>query len=214
MPSSSGSQRRGGHIIIGLALLVMGYAVLVIALARQAERNRVGDSAAACVSADVTHGAVPSNATPEPSPASSPPTGLTSSTPADGGATTHGAIRDAGVDGADADTDIAGAHDFWFYAGTLAMAKEDRQRLSALGAALARRPELRVTVQGFGDLAGGDVDAATMARRRARVGQVLLARAGVPEARIVVAVGDPAAEPHLARAVHITTASVPVEVDP
>lgn len=214
MPSSPGSQRRGGHIIIGLALLVMGCAVLVIAFARQAERARASDSVPACVSADTAHAMVPASA-PEPASASTTATGLTSSAGTDGGAAVHGVIRDAGADAGDAESDVASAHDFWFYAGTLALAKDDRQRIVALGTALARRPDLRVTVEGFGDQGGGgDVDAAALGRRRARIGQVLLARAGVAEARIALGVGDPTAQPHLARAVHITTVSVPVEVDP
>lgn len=218
MHSSQGSQRRGGHVVIGLALLVMGYAVLVIAFARQAERARGADLVPACVgSTDVTHGSAPGAAAPGPTsiPMS---TGLTSAAApgdASAAATSGGGLRDAGRDGAaDAEADIAASHDFWFFAGTLAMTKEERQRLVSLGVVLAHRPDLRVTVEGFSDQGTTDTDAAALARKRAAVGKVLLARAGVAEARIVLAVGDAATEPRLARAIHVTTASAPVEVDP
>ena len=95
------------------------------------------------------------------------------------------------------------------------MAKEEKLRLTALGQLLARQPELRVTVEGYGDQAGADSDTVTMAHRRAKIGQMVLSKAGVPEARVGLTVGDASTDLRLLRAIRITAApGANKEVDP
>jgi outer membrane protein OmpA-like peptidoglycan-associated protein len=215
MPPPNGSKVRAGHIVMGLALLVMGAAVLVIAFARQAERTHGTEVAPACVgSADANHEtAGASHDTAVSAPISSV---ALSAAIHDAGAALSAHVHDAALESsADAEVDPTGTHDFFFLAGTLALPRDERQKLTALGAALAHHPDIKVSIQGFADQSGADVDAVALARRRARIGEVLLTRVGVVESRMTTNVGDAAADPHLARAIHIVaTSTAPAEVDP
>jgi serine/threonine-protein kinase len=85
------------------------------------------------------------------------------------------------------------------------MAKEERVRLLGLGLELSRQPALKVTIVGYGDKAGTDPVTVGLAKYRAKVGQVLLARVGVIETRVTVTFGD-ASDARLARSIRVTTA--------
>ena len=217
MPSSNVSQGRGRHVVLGVALLVIGYALLVIAYQRQAIRARSGEPSPACGgSAEAVHGNAPphtelSPATDDMRAATAPSMGSAiSPTPSAASSSGHhepgDASHEAGLD--------SEGHIFSFLPGALAMAKEEKLRLTALGQALARQPELRVTVEGYGDTPGADADTVTMAHRRAKIGQMVLAKAGVAEARVGLAVGDASSDPKLLRAIRITAAPGAKEVDP
>jgi outer membrane protein OmpA-like peptidoglycan-associated protein len=215
MQSPNVPRRRGSHIAMGLALLVMGYAVLVIAFARQAERNRAPDLGPACVgSSEMTHALPPASAEPGVASTAARPDAATNA-PTDGGSSRDsstfarnlaGSLADTSADGLD-----AGDRIFGFYAGGLAMSKEERQRVYTLGLALARQPELKVTVDGYGDIAGTDPATVAMARHRAKVGQVLLVKAGVAETRVILTVGEAPADSRLLRSIRITTAPLEME---
>jgi len=218
MPSSNVSQGRGRHVVLGVALLVIGYALLVIAYQRQAIRARSADPSPACVgSAEVIHGSAPLHTELSPAPddmraASAPSMGSVSTSPTPAASASSG-HHESGDASHEAGLDSEG-HIFSFLPGALAMAKEEKLRLTVLGQALARQPELRVTVEGFGDTPGADADTVTMAHRRAKIGQMVLAKAGVPETRVGLAVGDASSDPKLLRAIRITAAPGAKEVDP
>jgi outer membrane protein OmpA-like peptidoglycan-associated protein len=212
MAHSNVSRVRGGHIVIGLALLVMGAAVLVIAFARQAERSHaaaelgpacVGSAEAVSTSPEHASGAYLSTIFP-----GSAPSTLDAAAPMDAEAP-----RDAANDSGDAEVDLAARHDFWFIQGTLALSKDERQRLWALGVAVARHPEVKVNIVGYGDTIP-DADTSAFGRKRAKVAQYLLAKAGVAESRISTFGADVTNDPRFARAIHVTTSSPSVEVDP
>jgi outer membrane protein OmpA-like peptidoglycan-associated protein len=188
---------RSGHLVFGVGLVLMGYALLVISLAEQAQR---ASASTACAPAlESTAAAQPATArrssaelAPAPSPAVTIP--IPSSAPA-------ASISTVGSDPAmDADARL-----FKFSPGGAVMSREEVQRLLALGKVVARRPGAKVAIDGFGDLPGADALMVGIAKHRAKVAQTLLAKAGVPEDRVTTAFVDMGPDARLARSIRITT---------
>ncbi|HEX9295128.1 MAG TPA: hypothetical protein VF881_04820 [Polyangiaceae bacterium] len=175
---------RSGHLVIGVGLAVMGYAVLIIALAEQAERGITSSTAAA--------------AHPSPMPAAAPipePASVAPSTPP------PAASKAAGAD----EASDAPEHLFKFSPGGAVMAREEVQRLLAFGKLVARRPGMKVAIEGFGDLPGSEPLMTGIGKHRAKVGQTLLVKAGVSDDRVSVMFADMGSDPRLARTIRITT---------
>ena len=85
------------------------------------------------------------------------------------------------------------------------MARDEVQRLLALGKVIAHRPNVKVSIEGFGDLPGSESLMVGIAKHRAKVAQTLLAKAGVPEDRVSLAFVDMGSDARLARSIRITT---------
>jgi outer membrane protein OmpA-like peptidoglycan-associated protein len=94
---------------------------------------------------------------------------------------------------------------FKFNAGGAGMGREEMMRLLSAGKIWAHNPALRVTVEGFGDFPGADTLTVGIAKHRAKVGQTLLTKAGIPEDRITLTFSDTGPDPRLARSIRITT---------
>jgi outer membrane protein OmpA-like peptidoglycan-associated protein len=195
---------RSGHLVFGVGLVVMGYAVLVIALAEQAQR------AAAIATATSRGAALESNAaaqTAEPPPTATarlamPPT---SASTAAAPVPSPAAASSIPATASDPSVDSADARLFKFSAGGAVMARDEVQRLMAFGKALARRPQAKLSIEGFGDLPGSDPMMVGIAKHRAKVAQTLLAKAGVTEDRVTMAFVDMGSDQRLARTIRITT---------
>jgi outer membrane protein OmpA-like peptidoglycan-associated protein len=184
---------RSGHLVFGVGLVVLGYAVLVIALAEQAQRAAALASVPVPTlesSASVQPAArspATATATPDPAPAPSP---AASGAPAPSDAT--------GESGAEARL-------FKFSPGGAAMARDEVMRLIALGKVIAKRPVAKVSIEGFGDRPGSEPLSVGIAKHRAKVAQMLLAKAGVTEDRVTVAFVDMGQDQKLAQMIRITT---------
>ncbi|HKQ70764.1 MAG TPA: hypothetical protein VJT73_15565 [Polyangiaceae bacterium] len=191
---------RSGHLVIGVCLMVMGFAVMIIASARQSERASANASVPACVGGpEVVHAAPPP--TPAPSPA---PTVAAMPAPP------------AAASAAPADAEGEGANEsrlFKFNPGGATMTREEVVRLLALGKAVARKPAARVLVEGFGDLPGSDPLMMGIAKHRAKVAQTLLGKAGVTEERVTVSFSDMGTDTRLARTIRIVTTPPLSEVE-
>jgi outer membrane protein OmpA-like peptidoglycan-associated protein len=190
------SNVRSGHLVFGVGLVVLGYAVLVIALAEQAQRAAalagvpvptLESSAAAQPVARppaATTGAAATSAAPDPAP--------------------PGPAASAAAGPSDA-TGEAEARLFKFSPGGAAMARDEVMRLIALGKVIARRPGAKVSIEGFGDRPGTEPLTVGIAKHRAKVTQTLLAKAGVTEDRVTMAFVDMGQDQKLAQMIRITT---------
>jgi serine/threonine-protein kinase len=92
---------------------------------------------------------------------------------------------------------------FRFLSRAPVMVKEERTRLVALALALTRRPVVKITIVGYADEPGMDAAAVGLAQYRAKVAQALLAKAGVSEDRLTLAVEDIGSNSYLARSVRV-----------
>jgi outer membrane protein OmpA-like peptidoglycan-associated protein len=193
---------RSGHLVFGVGLVVLGYAVLVIALAEQAQRAAALASVPALTLETST--APPATAPPATAPpvipaATTAPTVTPAPTPAPAAAASAAAAP------SDATGDVGEARMFKFSPGGAAMSREEVTRLLALGKVLARRPVAKVSIEGFGDRAGTEPLMVGIAKHRAKVAQMLLAKAGVTEDRVTLAFVDMGQDQHLAQTIRITT---------
>ena len=178
---------RSGHLVFGVGLVVLGYAVLVIALAEQAQRAAALASvpipaleSSAAAQPATRQAVAPATAPPDPAPAPSP------------------AASSAGAP-SDATGDLGEVRLFKFSPGGAAMARDEVMRLIALGKVLARRPVAKVSIEGFGDRPGAEPLTVGIAKHRAKVAQMLLAKAGVTEDRVTMAFVDMGPDPRLAQ---------------
>ncbi len=178
---------RSGHLVIGVGLAVMGYAVLIIALAEQAERGMVS------AASNAPSAQAPAVVVPPPEPAPSAAASVAAAPAAS-----------KAVAGDDSPEALEG-HLFKFSPGGAVMAREEVQRLLAFGKLVARRPAVKVAIEGFGDLPGSEPLMVGIGKHRAKVGQTLLAKAGVSEDRVSVTFADMAGDTRLARSIRITT---------
>jgi outer membrane protein OmpA-like peptidoglycan-associated protein len=189
---------RSGHLVFGVGLVLMGYALLVISLAEQAQRAAAPMAACgpALESTAAVQPATSRKSSEEVASAPSPvvATPIPSSAPA-------ASIAAIGSDPAmDADGRL-----FKFSPGGAVMSREEVQRLLALGKVIARRPGAKVAIDGFGDLPGADALMVGIAKHRAKVAQTLLMKAGVTEDRVTTAFVDMGLDARLARSIRITT---------
>jgi outer membrane protein OmpA-like peptidoglycan-associated protein len=188
---------RSGHLLFGVGLVVMGYALFVIAFAKQAQRPH---EAAAGSSAVETRPPPLPEATPsQPSALPAPLSSAAMAAP--GGAP----VSSGSVVGAESPADMPDARTFTFSAGGAVMSRDEVQRLMALGKALARRPSTKVSIEAFGDRSGSEPVMVGIAKHRAKVTQMLLAKAGVSEDRVTATVVDMGSDVRLARSIRITT---------
>jgi outer membrane protein OmpA-like peptidoglycan-associated protein len=190
------SSVRSGHMLFGVGLVVMGYALLVIAFAKQAQRP-----------AEVAAGS--SAAETRPSPAAEPTPFQRDALPAPPSPATTAAASGAPVSpgtfgGAEFPADVADARTFVFSAGGAVMARDEVQRLMAFGKAVARRPSIKVSVEAFSDRPGSEPVMIGIAKHRAKVTQMLLAKAGVSEDRVTATVADMGSDVRLARSIRVT----------
>jgi outer membrane protein OmpA-like peptidoglycan-associated protein len=206
---------RSSHLVIGVAVVVMGYALMVIALARQAERTTANSPTPACVPTDTV--ARPNVPAAEPpvttttagaaaSPSSSGTTAA-SSAASPSAASSAAPVSDAG----DATSDENRL--FRFSAGGATMSREEVLRVFALGKAIAHHPGAKVAIEGFGDMPGTDPLMMGIAKHRAKVGQTLLGKAGVTEDRVTVSFSDMGSDARLARSIRVTTTPPVSEVE-
>jgi outer membrane protein OmpA-like peptidoglycan-associated protein len=192
---------RSGHLVFGVGLVVMGYAVLVISLAEQAQRaaalgaTRSTSAGLESSAAAQTAEPQPTATTPPPMPSASAPAAVPSAAPA---VSISAAASDPSAESADARL-------FKFSPGGALMARDEVQRLMAFGKALAHRPQAKVSIEGFGDLPGSEPLMIGIAKHRATVARTLLAKAGVTEDRVTLAVVDMGTDQRLARTIRITT---------
>jgi outer membrane protein OmpA-like peptidoglycan-associated protein len=197
---------RSGHIIFGVGLVVMGYAILVIVLAEQAQR------AAAMASMH--------SAALEPTPAAQTPipTATTTTPPPEPSTTANGvatAIASAAPASSAplADLDSPDLRLFKFSPGGAIMSREEVQRLMVLGKSLARKPQAKISIEGFGDMPGSDPLMVGIAKHRAKVAQMLLTKAGVTEDRVTLSFVDMGPDQRLARTIRLTTNPPLSEID-
>ena len=85
------------------------------------------------------------------------------------------------------------------------MSRDEVQRLISFGKALAKHPTAKVSIEGFGDRPGSDALMVGIAKHRAKVTQMLLAKSGVTDDRVTLSYVDMGADPHLAQMIRITT---------
>jgi outer membrane protein OmpA-like peptidoglycan-associated protein len=208
---------RSGHLIIGVGLAVMGYAVLVIAFSRQAERARAGAEQGARVANASGSGDTVPAAVAAPLTAIEPLLGDAgdrrtsgSATPAVGAAGAADAATEAErADGSEApDVRV-----FRFYPGGVGLSRDEALRLAALCKAAARQPTAKLTIEAFGDTIGNDPPNAGLAKHRLKVAETLLTRAGVPEDRFTLVTGDVATDARLARTMRVTSTPPLTEVE-
>jgi outer membrane protein OmpA-like peptidoglycan-associated protein len=193
---------RSERLVIGVGLVVMGYAVVVISLAEQAQRSA---ALASTVNAAVEPSSPALTATATVTPPTLPAATFATSPP---GAPAPSQGTPAGTASAPADlgpADSPEARLFKFSPGGAAMARDEVQRLIALGKVLAKHPVAKVSIEGFGDRAGSEPLMVGIAKHRAKVAQMLLAKAGVAEDRVTMAFVDMGSDPHLAQTIRITT---------
>jgi outer membrane protein OmpA-like peptidoglycan-associated protein len=188
---------RSGHLVFGVGLVVMGYAILVIALAEQAQRA-AAMATMHSVALESTAVAQTTTAVAPPPPTAAPPasapaiaTSIASAAPASSAAAS--------------DPDSPDVRLFKFSAGGAVMAREEVQRLMLLGKTLAHRPQAKVSIEGFGDMPGSEPLMVGIAKHRAKVAQTLLAKAGVTEDRVSLSFVDMGTDQRLARSIRVTT---------
>lgn len=192
---------RSGHLVFGVGLWVLGYAVLVIALAEQAQR------AAALAGVPIPpleSSAAPVMTVPPVIPAATVALAATATATA-APVPTASAAPSAALASADSTADTGDARFFKFSPGGAAMSRDEVQRLIAFGKVLAHRPAAKVSIEGFGDRAGTEPLMVGIAKHRAKVAQMLLAKAGVTEDRVTLSFVDMGQDSHLAQAIRITT---------
>jgi outer membrane protein OmpA-like peptidoglycan-associated protein len=205
---------RSSHLVIGVAVVVMGYALMVIALARQAERISAASPTPACAPTDTTARPTvpavdPPGTTTAASAAASPSSSGT--TAASSAASPSAASSAAPV--ADAGDSTGDDRLFRFSAGGATMSREEVLKVFALGKAIARHPAAKVAIEGFGDMPGTDPLMMGIAKHRAKVGQTLLGKAGVTEDRVTVSFSDMGSDARLARSIRVTTTPPVSEVE-
>ena len=119
------------------------------------------------------------------------------------------AINEPGLDRAELHairvSDPGEARLFKFSVGGAAMSKDEVQRLIALGKVLAKKPVAKVSIEGFGDRPGTEPLTVGIAKHRAKVAQMLLAKAGVTEDRVTLAFVDMGSDSRLAQMIRVTT---------
>jgi outer membrane protein OmpA-like peptidoglycan-associated protein len=206
---------RSGHLIIGVGLGVMGFAVMVIALSRQAEQIRaearaaaaayVAPSASSAGPASVSSG----NGIGETRPSSGHPGDDPDASLADGA---RAVDADGGSDGLDGG-DGGDARVFKFFWGGAGMSREEQLRLSGVGKAVARHPTAKLTIEAFGDTPGTDSLNVGIAKHRQKVTQSILARAGLSEDRMTLVTSDLTSDPRLARSIRLTSTPSLTEVE-
>lgn len=194
--------------MIGVAVVVMGCALMVIALARQAERAMGAGPAPACLPADTVPSTVSSI---DRVGATSPVTSASGGSPQPAGSATPSS---SAAPGESSDPpDVQENRLFKFSPGGATMAREEVIRVLALGKALARHPLAKVSIEGFGDLPGTDPLMMGIAKHRARVGQTLLSKAGVTEDRVTLTFSDMGSDATLVRSIRVTTTPPISEVE-
>jgi outer membrane protein OmpA-like peptidoglycan-associated protein len=195
---------RSGHLVFGVGLVVLGYAVLVIALAEQAQRAAA--LAGVAIPALEMSAALPPQA-PQPTAASATAAAMPTAAPAP--------VPSPAASSASSPSDAleGDARLFKFAAGGAAMSREEVQRLIAFGKVLAHRPVAKVSIEGFGDRPGTEALTMGIAKHRAKVAQMLLAKSGVTEDRVTMAFVDMGQDPKLAQMIRITTLPPLSEID-
>ena len=184
----------------------MGYALVVIAFAKQAP---CPPEALAGSSAVETGLPPPPEATPS-QPGALP---VVPPSPAAMAAPGGAPVTSGSIGGAESPADMPDARTFIFSPGGAVMSRDEVQRLMALGKALARRPSTKVSIEAFGDRPGSEPVMVGIAKHRAKVTQMLLAKAGVSEDRVTATVVDMGSEVRLARSIRITTTPALSEAD-
>ena len=209
------AKMRSSHLVIGVAVVVMGYALMIIAMARQAEQRIIASATPAptCAPVDtVARAPLPSSTDPGPTL----PAGTSTTTPtagATGAASASAASSAAPVTSADAQLDPQESRLFKFSQGGAVMSREEVLKMLALGKALARHPAAKVSIEGFGDLGGTDPLMVGIAKHRAKVGQTLLGKAGVTEDRVTLTFSDMGSDARLARSIRVTSTPPISEVE-
>jgi outer membrane protein OmpA-like peptidoglycan-associated protein len=205
-------QVRSGHLVFGVALIVAGYAVLVIALAKQAQHMAAAGTTQAA-------------AEPAPSATPTPPTVTAAATATatavataaptpSAAAAVASAAPSSSAAPASGDSALEGdGHMFKFSPGGALMSREEVQRLMAFGKIIAHRPSVKVSIEGFGDTSGLEPLMAGIAKHRAKTAQMLLTKSGVSEDRITTAVADMGTDQRLARSIRVTTMPPVPEAD-
>jgi len=85
------------------------------------------------------------------------------------------------------------------------MAKDEIDRLMTFGKVLARHPNAKVSIEGFGDRPGSEPLMVGIGKHRAKVAQTLLAKSGVAPERVSLSFVDLGTDAHLAQSIRITT---------
>jgi outer membrane protein OmpA-like peptidoglycan-associated protein len=220
---------RGSHLMLGVALVVGGYSLLLLALEMQAYQSATAhrgvppDGAAALVpsapaAATAALPGAQASAPSGPNNAAAPasagaPAGTDEAASAGPAGAVVPAAATAGAAASD-DSEAKGVYLFHFNAGGASMTKEEVQRLLVLAKLLAKHKDVRVSIDGFPDRSGGDPLVVGIARHRAKVGQLLLTQAGVKEDRITAAAAaELGTKGDLARTIRVTTTPPLTETD-
>jgi outer membrane protein OmpA-like peptidoglycan-associated protein len=205
------AQMRSSHLVIGVAVVAMGYSLTVIALARQAEHTAVTASAPECPPT-VARAQLPSASDPPPSnpgPAATASAEAPTVTAAVTSATPSAPASPAASSEASSDDNRL----FKFSPGGATMSRDEVLKVLALGKALSHHPTAKVSIEGFGDLPGTDPLMMGIAKHRAKVGQTLLGKAGVTEDRVTLTFSDMGSDTRLARTIRVTTTPPISEVE-
>jgi len=197
--------------VIGVAVVVMGYALTIIAMARQAELGTATGPVPACIPADtVARAPLPSSA--EPWGTTLPASAATPIAPAPTGSASPTASA-APIASGDALGDAQDNRVFKFSPGGATMSREEQVRVFTLGKAVARHPTAKVSIEGFGDVPGTDPLMMGIAKHRAKAAQTLLSKAGVTEDRVTLTFSDMGSDTRLARSIRVTTTPPLSEVE-
>jgi outer membrane protein OmpA-like peptidoglycan-associated protein len=206
------TKMRRSHLVIGVAVVVMGYALTIIALARQAERATATGPVPTCSPADsAARAPVPSPPDPGGTTLAASANAAGASAPMAGSASASSLAAPA--PSGDALGDSQESRLFKFSPGGAVMSREEVLKMLALGKALARHPTAKVSIEGFGDLAGSDPLMVGIGKHRAKVAQTLLSKAGVTEDRVTLTFSDMGADARLARSIRVTTTPPISEVE-
>ena len=185
----------------------MGYALMVFALAQQADRPITAAPARATAIEAPTSEQPPRPVTPPPASAAATPSATaTASAP-------PMPLPSAAATASAEPIESPDARLFKFSPGGAAMSRDEVQRLMALGKTLAHRQVTKVSIEGFGDRPGSEALMVGIAKHRAKVAQTLLAKAGVPEDRVSTTFVDMGSETRLALCIRITTSPPLSELD-
>jgi outer membrane protein OmpA-like peptidoglycan-associated protein len=192
------AQMRGGHLVIGVGLVVIGFLLTIIEFFRWTDRATATGPVPACAPVETV-----ARTTAAPAPEASEP-GVSpresgSAIPATGPSAAPAAATSAEAP-SDADSRL-----FKFSAGGAVMSHDEVMKMLTLGKALARHPTAKVSIEGFGDLPGNDPLMVGIGRHRAKVGATLLAKSGVTEDRVTLAFSDMGSDGRLARTIRVTT---------
>ncbi len=203
------------RVVIGAGLFAVGCTLMFVALSREHERTETTARRQAREQFERTQAAAisPPGASGRLTPAADVRTGLDGGAPFGAGAyrsdaASPGAPPDGGSAPEAGSADAGGLQSqtllFRFYPGGTSISEPELNRLLLAAKLIAKQRDSQILVEGFPDRPGIDRGMAMIASHRAKVGQILLMKAGVAENWITLATPKLDEEGKLVRTMRIT----------